>query len=47
MKPVTIGGKAVGEGHPCYVVAEIGINHNGDIDDLPPPYRGRGRGARL
>ena len=22
----------VGDGHPCYVVAEIGINHNGDID---------------
>jgi N-acetylneuraminate synthase len=22
----------VGEGCPCYVIAEIGINHNGDID---------------
>ena len=22
----------VGEGHPCYVIAEIGINHNGDLD---------------
>lgn len=22
----------MGEGHPCYIVAEIGINHNGDID---------------
>jgi N-acetylneuraminate synthase len=21
-----------GAGHPCYVVAEIGINHNGDLD---------------
>jgi hypothetical protein len=30
--PVNIGGKPVGEGHPCYVVAEIGINHNGDLD---------------
>ncbi len=22
----------VGPGHPCYIVAEIGINHNGDLD---------------
>ena len=29
---VTIGGRLVGDGHPCYVIAEIGINHNGDID---------------
>ena len=26
------GGRFVGDGHPCYVIAEIGINHNGDID---------------
>src|SRR5215469_16751857 len=32
MKAVNIGGKPVGEGHPCYVVAEIGINHNGDLN---------------
>ena len=33
VKPqVRIGKKIVGEGHPCYVIAEIGINHNGDID---------------
>jgi N-acetylneuraminate synthase len=31
MAEVKIGGKLVGDGHPCYVVAEIGINHNGDI----------------
>jgi N-acetylneuraminate synthase len=31
MKTVTIGGTKVGAGQPCYVVAEIGINHNGDI----------------
>src|SRR5215470_20420159 len=24
--------KVVGPGRPCYVIAEIGINHNGDID---------------
>ncbi|MBN1454250.1 MAG: N-acetylneuraminate synthase family protein [Anaerolineales bacterium] len=30
-REVKIGGKIVGDGHPAYVVAEIGINHNGDI----------------
>jgi N-acetylneuraminate synthase len=29
---VVLGDRAVGDGHPCYVVAEIGINHNGDLD---------------
>jgi len=29
---VRLGSKVVGPGQPCYVVAEIGINHNGDID---------------
>ena len=29
---VRIGNRLVGEGHPCFIVAEIGINHNGDID---------------
>jgi len=29
---VRIGDKVVGDGKPCYVIAEIGINHNGDID---------------
>lgn len=28
---VTIGGIEVGAGRPCYVVGEIGINHNGDL----------------
>ena len=32
MKQVDIGGIPVGEGHPCFIVGEIGINHNGDID---------------
>ena len=27
-----IGGKSVGVGHPVFIVAEIGINHNGDIE---------------
>lgn len=29
---VRIGDRLVGDGHPCYMIAEIGINHNGDID---------------
>jgi N-acetylneuraminate synthase len=28
---VKIAGKVIGSGNPCYVVAEIGINHNGDL----------------
>lgn len=32
MDPVQIAGRPVGDGEPCYVVAEIGINHNGDLD---------------
>lgn len=31
MTTVNIGGIAVGDGAPCWVVGEIGINHNGDI----------------
>jgi N-acetylneuraminate synthase len=31
-KIVKIGNKQVGDGKPCYIVAEIGINHNGDIE---------------
>ena len=30
MKSVKIGDKTVGEGNPVYVIAEVGINHNGD-----------------
>jgi N-acetylneuraminate synthase len=32
MIDVAIGGRAVGPGHPTYVIAEIGINHNGSLD---------------
>ena len=28
---VRIAGRPVGSGHPCFVTAEIGINHNGDV----------------
>nr|WP_221475543.1 N-acetylneuraminate synthase family protein [Sphaerisporangium rubeum] len=30
--PVGIGGSLVGPGQPVYVIGEIGINHNGDLD---------------
>lgn len=32
MKAVEIGGRAVGPGYPCFVVAEAGVNHNGDVE---------------
>ena len=32
MSPIKIGTKTVGDGQPCYIIAEIGINHNGDVD---------------
>ncbi len=31
-KAVKIGEQWVGEGHPTYIVAEIGINHNGEVE---------------
>ncbi len=31
-RQIKIGTKTVGEHRPCYVIAEIGINHNGDVD---------------
>jgi sialic acid synthase SpsE len=33
MKAVTLrNNKKIGEGQPCYIIAEIGINHNGSLD---------------
>lgn len=29
---VTIGTRVIGGGRPAYVIAEIGLNHNGDVD---------------
>ncbi len=31
-KTVQIGNFLVGDGQPCFIVAEIGINHNGDVE---------------
>lgn len=32
MTAINIAGKPVGEGQPCFVIAEAGVNHNGDIE---------------
>src|SRR3954447_10235355 len=31
-RTIQIGNNRIGDGQPCYIVAEIGINHNGDLD---------------
>jgi len=31
MKKVRIGDRLIGEGEPCFIIAEAGVNHNGDI----------------
>lgn len=28
--PVTIAGRQIGSGQPCFIIAEAGVNHNGD-----------------
>jgi N-acetylneuraminate synthase len=32
VREIKIGSHLVGDGHPVYIIAEIGINHNGDVD---------------
>jgi N-acetylneuraminate synthase len=32
MHQINFGGRLVGDGQPVYIVAEIGINHNGDLN---------------
>jgi N-acetylneuraminate synthase len=32
-REVQIGNRMVGDGHPVYIVAEIGINHNGSLEN--------------
>jgi len=32
MKKVKIAGRLIGEGQPCFLVAEAGVNHNGDVN---------------
>jgi len=31
-REMKIGNRMVGDGHPAYIIAEIGINHNGDLN---------------
>ena len=31
-REIAIGKRKIGDGHPTYLVAEIGINHNGDVE---------------
>jgi DNA repair photolyase len=31
-REIKFGNRMVGDGHPTYVIAEIGINHNGDLE---------------
>jgi N-acetylneuraminate synthase len=31
-REIKLGNKLVGDGQPAYIIAEIGINHNGDLD---------------
>lgn len=30
--PIKIGKNIIGNGHPCFVIAEAGVNHNGQMD---------------
>ncbi len=32
VRHLKIGNTEVGPGHPCYIIAEIGINHNGSVE---------------
>jgi len=32
MRKIKIAGRPVGEGEPCFIIAEAGVNHNGDIN---------------
>lgn len=31
-REIRLGNRLVGDGHPAYIIAEVGINHNGDIE---------------
>ncbi len=31
-KTLVVGNRKIGQGYPCFIIAEIGINHNGDIN---------------
>ena len=31
MAVIDLGGRRIGPGHPCFIIAEAGVNHNGDV----------------
>ena len=47
-RAITIGKREVGDGNPCFIIAEAGVNHNGDLDtakDLIDAASGAGADA--
>ena len=32
MTQIDIAGHKIGPGHPCFIIGEAGVNHNGDLD---------------
>jgi N,N'-diacetyllegionaminate synthase len=32
VKSIDIGGRTIGPGQPCFIIAEAGVNHNGDLE---------------
>ncbi|MCC7446577.1 MAG: N-acetylneuraminate synthase, partial [Anaerolineae bacterium] len=30
--PISVAGRIIGPGQPCFIIAEAGVNHNGDLD---------------
>ena len=32
MRTIELGCKKIGEKHPCFIIAEAGVNHNGDLE---------------
>lgn len=42
MKPVQIGQRTVGTGHPCYIIAELSANHGQDLEKAMALVRAAG-----
>ncbi len=32
MREIDVSGRMIGPNHPCFIIAEAGVNHNGDLD---------------
>lgn len=47
MHRLQIDGRGLGDGEPCFIIAELGVNHNGEKDRRPEDDRnGHAGGAR-